>query len=121
MIFKNKVYALFFGEVFNRGNENFVLNSNKILDKKINKYKIRELKGGKMIGKNKMLLVYPGLGKTFAAEQTDIVLEIQLSQFKNVNVKKLGDHFPEHLKGNFEPTMEINSKRSNYEKIWQAI
>ena len=61
-----------------------------------------------MIRANKILLVYPGLGKTFAAEQTDRVLEIQLSQFKNVNVQKLGEHFPEHLKGNFEMPFEMN-------------
>lgn len=49
-----------------------------------------------------ILLVYPGLGKTYAASKTNKVLEIQLSQFENINVKKLGEHFPEHLKGVYE-------------------
>ena len=57
---------------------------------------------------NKVLLVFPGLGKTYAAGQTDRVLEIQLSQFKNVNLKKFCDHFPEHLKGNFEVPFELD-------------
>lgn len=57
---------------------------------------------------NKVLLVFPGLGKTYAAGQTDRILEIQLSQFKNVNLKKFCDHFPEHLKGNFEVPFELD-------------
>ena len=38
----------------------------------------------------------------------DKVVEIQLGRFKNLNVEKLGEHFPEHLKGNYNPEMELN-------------
>lgn len=58
--------------------------------------------------KNKVLLVYPGLGKTYCAERMSEVLEIQLSQYKNLNVQKLGKHFPEHLKGNLQVEMKLN-------------
>lgn len=63
--------------------------------------------------KNKVLLVYPGLGKTYCAQIMNNVLEIQLNHYKNLNVRKLGTHFPEHLKGNFEPAMELDSNFPN--------
>ena len=63
---------------------------------------------GELIKTNKILLVFPGLGKTYAAGQTDRVLEIQLSQFENLNVQKFCDHFPEHLKGNYQVPFELD-------------
>lgn len=57
---------------------------------------------------NKVLLVYPGLGKTYCAARTSQVLEIQLSQYKNLNVQKLGKHFPEGLKGKLQVEMKLN-------------
>lgn len=56
----------------------------------------------------KVLLVFPGLGKTYASKKTDKVLEIQLSMFQNINKRLYGDHFPEHLKGNTEVAMKLD-------------
>ena len=56
----------------------------------------------------KVLLVYPGLGKTYAAERNENVLEIQLSMFKNINKRKYGSHFPEHLKGSIEVPLKTD-------------
>ena len=62
---------------------------------------------------NKVWLVFPGLGKTYAASKTDKILEVQLSRFKNRNVQKYGEHFPEHLKGNLEVALDLNPDYPN--------
>jgi hypothetical protein len=62
---------------------------------------------------SKVWLVFPGLGKTYAAQKTDKILEVQLSRFKNRNVQKYGEHFPEHLKANLEVEMDLNPDYPN--------
>lgn len=57
---------------------------------------------------NKVLLVFPGLGKTYAASKSEKVLELQLSQFQNINKRIYGHHFPEHLKGNTDVPMQLD-------------
>ncbi len=47
----------------------------------------------------KVYLVYPGLGKTYAAKCNKNILDVRLSHFQNLNTANLSEEYLEKIKG----------------------